>query len=97
MLDASMWSMSPNGYAFVNAEMVVVNAIGGDLTPSQLVKFERDYAILFGAEFSVPVYEGTTVWVGGRYNPDTGEFSEPEPAPEPLPEPLPEPALEPEI
>ena len=99
-----MSSMSPDGYAFVNAEMVVVNAIGGALLPKQLEQFERDYAVLFGAEFSVPVFDGTTVWVGGRYNPETGEFTPPEPAPEPVPEViegtsevLPEPQLEPEI
>lgn len=91
-----MSSTLPDGFAFVNAEMVVVNAIGGNLTPQQLDRFERDYAILFGAEFSVPVFSGTTVWVGGRYNPDTGEFSAPEPAPEPQPEPQPEPEPEPE-
>jgi len=84
------------GYAFINADLVVVNAIGGDLTPQQLALLEHDYGILFGAEFSVPVFAETTVYVGGRYNPDTGEFSQPEPAPEPLPEPLPEPQPEPE-
>jgi len=86
-----------SGYAFVNADMVIVNAIGGELTPSQLEMFERDYRVLFGAEFSVPVFDGTTIWIGGRYNPDTGEFTPPEPAPEPLPEPQPEPHPEPEI
>ena len=85
------------GYAFINADLVVVNAIGGDLTPQQLAMFERDYAVLFGAEFSVPVFPDTTVYVGGRYNPDTGEFTQPEPAPEPQPEPLPEPEPETEI
>jgi len=69
--------MTIAGYAFVNAEMKVVNAIGGALSELQLALLERDYAVLFGAEFSVPVYEGTTVWVGGRYNPDTGEFTQP--------------------
>jgi hypothetical protein len=77
--------MNPVGYAFVNAEMVVVNAIGGDISAEQLPLFESDYRALFGAEFSVPVFEGVTVWVGGRYNPDTGEFSPPDPQPEPLP------------
>ena len=73
----------PSGYAFVNAEMVVVNAIGGELNEQQLTQFARDYAILFGAEFSVAVPEGTTVWIGGCYNPDTGEFSPPiEPEPQ---------------
>jgi hypothetical protein len=80
-----MSSTPLSGYAFVNAEMVVVNAIGGELNEQQLTQFARDYRALFGAEFSVPVYEGTTVWVGGRYNPDTGEFSPPDPQPEPLP------------
>lgn len=91
-----MSSMLPDGYAFVNADMVVVNAIGGALNESQLARFEQDYKVLFGAEFSVPVFDGTTVWVGGRYNPETGEFTQPEPAPEPEPEPQPEPQLEPE-
>jgi len=77
--------MLVSGYAFVNADLVVVNAIGGELNEKQLTQFERDYAALFGAESSVPVYEGTTVWVGGRYNPDTGEFSPPDPQPESLP------------
>jgi len=84
-MEPAWWSMSPNGFAFVNAEMIVVNAIGGDLDEKQLNQFAHDYAILFGAEFSVPVFEGRTVWVGGRYNPDTGEFSPPDPQPEPLP------------
>jgi len=75
----------PSGYAFVNAEMVVVNAIGGELNEQQLTQFARDYRVLFGAEFSVPVFDGTTVWMGGRYNPETGEFSPPDPQPEPLP------------
>jgi hypothetical protein len=93
-----MSSTPLSGYAFVNAEMVVVNAIGGPLNDAQLARFDRDYAILFGAEFSVPVFEGTSVWVGGGYNPETGEFTPPvEPAPEPLPEPLPEPQPEIEI
>jgi hypothetical protein len=69
--------MSANGYAFVNADLVVVNAIGGELDEKQLTQFEHDYGVIFDAEFSVPVYEGTTVWVGGRYNPNTGEFSPP--------------------
>lgn len=69
--------MSPSGYAFINAEMIVVNAIGGSLTPEQLEMFERDYRVLFGAEFSIPVFEGTVVWVGGRYNQETGEFIKP--------------------
>ena len=77
--------MLVSGYAFVNAEMVVVNAIGGDLNEKQLEQFAHDYAILFAAEFYVPVMDGTTVYVGGRYNPDTGEFSPPDPQPEPLP------------
>lgn len=77
--------MSPKGFAFVDAEMIVVNAIGGELDERQLIQFESDYRALFGAEFSVPVFEGQTVWVGGRYNPDTGEFSPPDPQPDPLP------------
>lgn len=81
-----MSSTPLSGYAFVNAEMVVVNAIGGELNAMQLERFERDYAILFDAKLSVPVYDGTVVFIGGRYNPDTGEFTQPEPAPQPLPE-----------
>lgn len=69
--------MSPNGYAFVNASLVVVQAIGGELTDGQLAVFERDYGALFGAEFSVPVFDDTAVWVGGTYNPETGEFAPP--------------------
>lgn len=66
------------GFAFVNAEMVVVQAIGGDLSPEQVATFEHDYGILFGAEFSVPVLEGVDVWIGGRYNPEDGTFVPPE-------------------
>jgi len=73
--------MSIAGFAFVNADMVVVNAIGGDLNPAQLTQFERDYGALFDAEFSIPVEEGVSVWVGGAYDPETGIFSPP-PAPE---------------
>lgn len=72
---------SVSGYAFVDAEMIVVQAIGGDLDERQLAQFERDYKVLFGAEFYVPVLEGVTVWIGGRYNPDKGEFSPPDPQP----------------
>ena len=97
-----MWCMLPDGYAFVNADMVVVNAIGGSLTDAQLIRFERDYAVLFGAEFSVPVYAGTTAWIGGVYNPETGEFSQPVEVEPPIidstAEPITEPApLEPEL
>lgn len=77
--------MSPKGYAFVNAEMIVVNAIGGDLDADALKVFESDYRVLFGAEFSVPVFDGMTVWIGGRYNPDDGTFSPPEPIAQPEP------------
>ena len=54
---------------------------GGDLDEKQLAAFERDYAILFGAEFYVPVLEDVTVWIGGRYNPETGAFAPPDPQP----------------
>jgi hypothetical protein len=69
--------MSVSGFAFVDSEMVVVNAIGGDLSPEQISLFERDYRVLFGAEFSVPVTEGITVWIGGMYNPEDGTFAPP--------------------
>lgn len=69
--------MSPSGFAFVNADLIVVQAIGGDLNAKQLEQFERDYAVLFGSEFSVPVMEGVTVWIGGTYNPETGQFAPP--------------------
>ena len=67
-----------SGYAFINADLVVVNAIGGDLDETQLTQFQRDYAALFGAEFSVPVLDDVTVWIGGCYDPETGEFFPPE-------------------
>lgn len=73
-----MSSTSPSGYAFVDCNLIVVQAIGGSLNDAQLAQFERDYKVLFGSEFSVPAYEGTTVWIGGRYNPDDGTFSPPE-------------------
>jgi hypothetical protein len=69
------------GFAFVDADMVVVNAIGGDLNAAQIAQFERDYGVIFGAEFSIPVGESVTVWIGGTYDPETGIFSPP-PTPE---------------
>jgi hypothetical protein len=75
------WSLLVSGYAFVNAEMIVVQAIGGELDERQLAQFEHDYGILFGAEFYVPVLEDVTVWIGGRYNPENGAFAPPEPQP----------------
>lgn len=67
------------GYAFVNEDMTVVQAIGGDLSPTQLAAFERDYRAIFGAEFSIPVGEDVTVYVGGKYDPETGTFTQPQP------------------
>lgn len=69
--------MNTAGFAFVDAGSVVVNAIAGDIPADLLRQFERDYRVLFGAEFSVPVVEGVTVWIGGKYDPETGEFSPP--------------------
>lgn len=65
------------GYAFINGAGVVVNAIAGDLSPDQVTLFEHDYRVLFGAEHSVPVYEGTSVWIGGSYDSSTGVFAPP--------------------
>jgi len=77
--------MSPNVYAFLNAEMIVVNVISGVLTPVEVQRFERDYAILFNATMSVPVEQGVSVWIGGRYDLESGTFTPP-PSPEPEPE-----------
>lgn len=82
-----MSSTSPKGFAFVNAEMIVVNAIGGNLTPQQVARFEADYRVIFGAEFAIPVYDDTPIYIGGSYDPDSGTFSPPPPA-EPEPDPI---------
>jgi hypothetical protein len=74
--------MSPKFYAFINAEMTVVQLIVGALNDSQLAQFERDYRIIFGAEFCVPVYDEKPIYLGGSYDPDSGVFSPP-PSPEP--------------
>lgn len=85
--------MSLSGYAFVNADSIVVQVIGGELNKQQLAQFESDYRVLFAAEFSVPIMENVIAWIGGKYNPDTGEFSPP-PQPKPLPESTGDTALE---
>lgn len=72
-----MLSSSPNRYAFVDAEMVVVQIIVGALSESQLARFEADYRVLFRAELSVPVYDDTPVYLGGSYDPQSGTFSPP--------------------
>ena len=83
------WCMSVSGYAFLNAESVVVNAIGGELNDKQQAQFLRDYAILFGATQIVAVDDDTSVWIGGSYT--DGTFSppptplEPEVPSDPLP------------
>lgn len=79
--------MSPKGYAFIDASGIVVTAIAGALTDSQLERFSRDYEIVFGAKTVVPVYEETAFWIGGSYDADSGTFSPP-PTPEPEPEPI---------
>lgn len=76
--------MSPEVYAFINGEMVVVNVITGSLTEEQLRRFESDYGILFGSTQSVRVASGRPVWIGGSYDPSSGDFSPP-PSPEPEP------------
>ena len=81
-------------YAFIDADGIVVNVIGGALSPAQQAQFLRDYAILFGAESIVEVGPNTPVWIGGTYT--GGTFVEPV-QPEPEPEPLPEPIVEPEV
>ena len=79
--------MLPSGYAFLNADSIVVNVISGTLNVQQQEQFLRDYGILFGAVAIVEVEPDTAVWIGGSYT--DGVFTPP-PAPEPLPEPLPE-------
>jgi hypothetical protein len=80
-----MWwlSMSHKGYAFINAESVVVQLITGALNPSQQAQFLQDYGTLFGAVAIVSVEQDTVVYIGGSYT--EGVFALP-PQPEPLPE-----------
>lgn len=72
-------------YAFINDAGVVVQLICGKLTESQLNLFLRDYRGLFGATSFVEVDDTVLVWIGGTYDPESGEFSPP-PSPEPEPE-----------
>jgi len=75
--------MSVSGYAFINADGIVVQAIGGELDVVQQAQFLRDYSVLFGATAIIGVEQGTSVWIGGTYT--DGVFAPP-PQPEPLPE-----------
>jgi hypothetical protein len=81
----AMWwlSMSHKGYAFINAESVVVQLITGALNPAQQAQFLQDYGTLFGAVAIVAVEQDTVVYIGGSYT--EGVFALP-PQPEPLPE-----------
>jgi len=76
---------SPKFYAFVDCEMRVVQIIVGALNDAQLAQFEKDYRVIFGAEFWIPVYEDIPIYIGGSYDPDSGAFTPP-PSPEPEPE-----------
>ena len=76
--------MLHKGYAFINAEGIVVQLITGALNQSQQAQFLRDYSELFGAVAIVAVEPNTSVWIGGAYT--EGVFAPP-PQPEPLPEP----------
>jgi hypothetical protein len=80
--------MSHKGYAFINADSIVVQVITGALNPAQQAQFLRDYAVLFGATAIIEVEQGTSVWIGGTYT--DGVFAPP-PQPEPLPEMIEEP------
>ena len=82
------------GYAFINADGIVVNIIAGTLSESQQAQFLADYRVLYGATQIIAVDESTQAWIGGSYT--DGVFTPP-PVPEPLPEPLAEPQPEPEI
>jgi len=72
--------MSVSGYAFINADGIVVQAIGGELDVVQQAQFLRDYSVLFGATAIIEVEGGTSVWIGGTYT--DGQF-QPPPQPEP--------------
>ena len=82
-------SMSPNRYAFINADGIVVQVIVGALNAQQQQQFLRDYAALFGATQIVAVDDDTSVWIGGSYT--DGTFTtpptptEPEVPSDPLP------------
>lgn len=66
-------------YAFLNSRGIVVNCIGGALTPAQQEQFLRDYSALFGATQIVQVQGDTSIWIGGAYA--DGQFL---PPPEPV-------------
>jgi hypothetical protein len=74
-------------YAFTDQVGVVVNVIVGSLPQPQLSRFLNDQRALFGAESFVIVEDDRPVWIGGTYDPSSGEFLPP-PSPEPEPEPI---------
>jgi hypothetical protein len=77
--------MSVSGYAFINDDGIVVQAIGGELDVVQQAQFLRDYSVIFGATQMIEVQDGTSVWIGGSYT--DGVFAPPPPPP-PDPNPI---------
>ena len=65
------------GYAFLDENNIVVQNVRGDLSPKALEQFASDYGVIFGAVAHVPVVETDTVWIGGGYNPENGQFVPP--------------------
>jgi hypothetical protein len=72
---------------FIDAHKVVVQIIVGQLDSASVATFLKSYSSLFGAEECVMVDDSVSVWIGGSYDPTSGEFSPP-PSPEPEPEPI---------
>ena len=70
-------------YAFIDPNGEVRQLISGDLDPSQIALFERDYAKLFGTTSVVTIADNETqVWIGGTYTPEAGFTPPPSSEPE---------------
>ena len=84
-----MWcfGMSVKQYAVVDQYSVVVNLIVGDLSEAQAASILSVETMIRGAVDMVLVEDGQVVWIGGTYDPESGEYSPP-PSPEPEPEPI---------
>lgn len=65
-------------FAYLNEESIVVQVIVGDLDEAAHDILLRDYGVLFNAVKCVRVDNDQSVWIGGRYDNETG-FTPPPP------------------
>lgn len=67
---------------FLNSENIIVQMISGLLDDQSKKAFLRDYGMIYHAVSILEVDDSTRVWIGGTYDPSSGEFLPP-PSPEP--------------